>query len=101
MANEDLFKKINLLLNSGYNCNGGDLIETFLYAILTNSLISAEILKKQYELEQLVKHGVVVDGDSPEAQTRQFLDQVRDKATAMKDSILADLHLSNNKEDGS
>jgi hypothetical protein len=92
MGNE--FNPDDLLKNKGYSINNGDLIEWAITQIFANTLLTSEVLKRQIELEQLIKVGVA-DHEKAETQLRYIAEQLAAIATERKNDLIAKLFLKN------
>ena len=80
--------------DKGYNLNLGHVLEFLMARTIANSFLSSEILRRQIELEQLIKNGTV----DKEKATQEFTDlcrQLSDNATTEKNNVISKLFFLN------
>ena len=78
----------------GYNLNLSHVLEFLMARTIANSFLSSEILRRQIELEQLIKNGSV----EKEKVTQEFTElcrQLSDNATTEKNNVINELFFLN------
>ena len=90
----DKFNPDDLLKSNqpGYNLRQGDVFEWLIAQNIATTLLVSETLRRQLELEELVKTGNVND-DVVQNKMKEITDLIADEATKRKNSAIADLYL--------
>ena len=78
----------------GYNLNLGHVLEFLMARTIANSFLSSEILRRQIELEQLIKNGTV-DHEKATQDFTEICSQLSDNATAEKNNVISELFFLN------
>ena len=84
---DDFFKK-----DSSFSINPGLLVEWMMIQTISTTLLTSTVLRKQLELEELIKEGNV-DYEKVESQMTEITNAIADQATAQKNSLIADFYL--------
>lgn len=82
---------------NGYQLDFGHVIEFLMARTIANSFLSAAVLKKQFELEQLIKTGTV-DEAKAEKDCNELCEQLRTAADAEKNNVISQLFFLNRKD---
>jgi hypothetical protein len=78
----------------GYDINLAHVLEFLMARTIANSFLSSEILKRQIELEQLIKTGNI-DHEKATLECNELCKQVSDLATTEKNNIISQLFFMN------
>lgn len=78
----------------GYQLNMGHVLEFLMARTIANSFLSAEILKRQIELEQLVKTGKT-DHEKAAQECNTICEQLRTAADNEKNNVISHLYFMN------
>ena len=78
----------------GYDLNIGHVLEFLMARTIANSFLSSEIIKRQIELEQLIKNGVS-DPEKAAAERDIICQQISELATADKNRVIGELYFLN------
>lgn len=82
----------------GYELNIGHVMEFLMARTIANSFLSAELLKKQFELEQLIKTGAI-DYARAEQDCNALCERVRQAADAEKNHVISQLFFMNKQNE--
>jgi hypothetical protein len=87
---------IEQLLNDGkgYQLNIGHVLEFLMARTIANSFLSAEVLKRQMELEQLIKTGNI-DHEKAAQECNSLCEQLRTLADTEKNNVISQLYFLN------
>lgn len=78
----------------GYTLNMAHVLEFLMARTIANSFLSSEILRRQLELEQLIKTGEV-DHDKATAECNELCKQISELATIEKNNTISELFFMN------
>ena len=78
----------------GYTLNMAHVLEFLMARTIANSFLSSEILRRQLELEQLIKTGEV-DSDKAAAECNELCKQISELATIEKNNTISELFFMN------
>ncbi|MDB5209344.1 MAG: hypothetical protein JWQ30_171 [Sediminibacterium sp.] len=78
----------------GYDLNFAHVMEFLMARTIANSFLSAEILKRQIELEQLIKTGNI-DHEKAALECDALCKQVADLAATEKNNVISQLYFLN------
>ena len=78
----------------GYDLNFAHVMEFLMARTIANSFLSAEILKRQLELEQLIKTGSI-DQEKATVECNELCKQITDLANTEKDNVISQLFFLN------
>jgi hypothetical protein len=81
----------------GYNLKQRDLFEWLMTQTIATTLLVSETLRRQIELEQLIRNENV-DDEIVNSKMKEITDFIAEEATKRKNSTIADLFIRN-KED--
>ncbi len=79
---------------NGYNLNMGHVMEFLMARTIANSFLSAEILKRQIELEQLIKEGSI-DHERAAKECDELCKKIAELATTEKNNVITELFYLN------
>ena len=78
----------------GYDLNLAHVLEFLMARTIANSFLSSEILKRQIELEQLIKTGNI-DHEKATLECNELCKQLSDHATTEKNNVISQLFFMN------
>lgn len=78
----------------GYTLNIGHVLEFLMARTIANSFLSSEILKRQLELEQLIKTGTI-DHEKAAAECNELCKQISELSTTEKNNVISELFFLN------
>jgi hypothetical protein len=78
----------------GYDLNLAHVLEFLMARTIANSFLSSEILKRQIELEQLIKTGNI-DHEKAVKECNELCKQLSDLATTEKNNVISQLFFMN------
>jgi hypothetical protein len=78
----------------GYDINLAHVLEFLMARTIANSFLSSEILKRQIELEQLIKTGNI-DHEKATLECNELCKQISDLATTEKNNVISQLFFMN------
>ncbi len=78
----------------GYTLNISHVLEFLMARTIANSFLSSEILKRQLELEQLIKAGAI-DHEKAAADCNELCRQISELATTEKNNVISELFFLN------
>ncbi len=79
---------------NGYNLNMGHVMEFLMARTIANSFLSAEILKRQIELEQLIKEGSI-NHERAAKECDELCKKIAELATTEKNNVITELFYLN------
>ena len=90
---------IEQLLNDGkgYTLNFAHVMEFLMARTIANSFLSSELLRRQIELEQLIKTGEV-DHEKALQECNEICKKLADQANAGKNNVISELFFMNKTE---
>ena len=81
----------------GYTLNMAHVLEFLMARTIANSFLSSEILRRQIELEQLIKTGNA-DREKAAQECNELCKQIAELATAEKNNTISELFFLNKEE---
>lgn len=78
----------------GYTLNMAHVMEFLMARTIANSFLSSEILRRQIELEQLIKTGAV-DHEKAVQECNELCKQIAEQATTEKNNTISELFFLN------
>ena len=91
--------EIEQMLNDGkgYQLNIGHVLEFLMARTIANSFLSAEILKRQIELGQLIKTNDI-DHEKATQECNMICEQIRTLADTEKNNVISQLYFLNKEQ---
>ena len=80
--------------DKGYTLNMAHVMEFLMARTIANSFLSSEILRRQIELEQLIKTGTV-DHEKAVVECNELCKQIAQQATTEKNNTISELFFLN------
>ena len=78
----------------GYNLNIAHVVEFLMARTIANSFLSSEVLRRQIELEQLIRNGAV-DHEKAAEEYNELCQKISGLATAEKNHTISELFFLN------
>ena len=88
--NDKFWDELSKSIKRGYDINPGAVLEIILTHLIATNYQTTELLRRQLELEQLVRSGTV-DFDKVRSELSQLLNELAEKATKRKNEYLTGL----------
>lgn len=92
---DELFKKLKKDIDAGFTIRWGDMMQALLSYSIANSMLIAEMLRRQLALEQQLTKEGIVDHELVNRQLDDLANDIREQANKRMDEYLADFVAKN------